>query len=218
MPLLTLQEQLQQLCYERVMPHLEMYNAEPDLEKCLPLMEPQIIADFAVEAGHAVARRILNAAHNSYSQHSFCQSLISGDAQSGGIAEMDQKALYEVLWAPLMAFSQALDRYAREFDRVKQMCSQATGAVVSRSCTVGRRAGQMAEGFGGWVVAVATTIAGSVLATRGTIKELNAAGRQLQQAFGQLGEAYDQAMAKLIAAGIKALGAYRKRLAKAAGN
>lgn len=122
----TLEERISAVCYQHIMLHLAPYRDEPDIEKCLPGMQPKIFAAFAMQACYDVAELIAAPGH------------------------YDEICNY--LSPCLNSFARALESYAPVLLQFEQMAGQAHQAAWNNGASIGEWAVDSFGAFPGLII------------------------------------------------------------------
>lgn len=204
----TLEERISQACYQHILPHLDQYRAEPDIEQCFPLMEPRIFAAFAVQACTDVAGLVVEVTSEQYRRGVRKVTTLPvalRDLQDEcGNEPMARNHLSQCL----MSFARALESYAPVLARFQQMAGQAHQAAWHNGIAVGEWASGLFNGLAGILVAAA----GGYIAGSAIDREMQAECQRLQQAFQVMLQAYDQAMANLTQSALRVLRSHHRAL------
>lgn len=208
------QERIYQACYQHILPHMEKYHAEPNIEQCLPLMEPRIFAAFAGQACCDVARLVTKAAHKQYHHYTRNFTTVPVVLRELAVGNGDEVELRDRLAPCLTDFGRALERYAPVLLRFRQMLGHAEQAAWNNGTAIGEWAGEF---FGG-MAAVVAAAAGGYIAGSAIHRELQAENAHLQQAFQVMLQAYDQAMTALTQNSLGLIDWHRKELLVAVRN
>jgi len=188
--LATLEERMNRMCYQHILPHLDRYRAEPDIEQCLPLMEPQVFASFATQACLDVAglvEQVMRKLSRRRTREgtSYAVALRDSHSEYG-----DEGGVRDHLAQSLTGFANALERYAPVIARFRQMVGQACQSSWENGCAIGEWA---ANQFGG-LAGILAGVVGGYFSGSAIDRQMEAETERLHQAFQVMLEAYDQAM------------------------
>lgn len=199
----ALQERIQHLCYKHILPHLARYRAEPDIEQCLPLMEPQLFAAFATQACRDAATLVVKAKRK-LSKRQSGKGVSFAVTVRGFQSEPDnEQATFDCLVQSLHGFANALEDYAAVIARFRQLLGQAYQSSWENGCTIGDWATRQ---FG--LAGILIGMAGGYLSGMSIEREMQAECERLQQAFHVMLEAYDQGMNDLTYSALNAVCRY----------
>lgn len=201
-------ERIFQVCYQHILPHLKKYREAPDIEKCLPLMEPRVFAQFASQACADTAALLMKQARQQYRDYTSNVSPRSIVLQHLAVDDDDEEKLREKMLESIGGFGGALDQFLSVLQRFHQLHGQAGQAAFHNGMAVGDWAGRLFGGLTGILVGVA----GSYMAGSSIERQMEAETKHLQQEFKVMLQAYDQAMDILITGGADLLGQHRQEL------
>lgn len=167
---MSLAEKIEQACFGHIDPHIERYLAEPTLETCLPLMQPETFEGFAQQACEDVAALVMQA------------------------VAVDEGDLLNSLGSCLNGFASDLQRYASDLRRFEAVLAQSGRSLVASAIDGGNWYGQVGRSLFGTAGLVVGSLIGGALGGRSVEKALDAEGARLQHSFKAMVDAYAHAM------------------------
>ena len=203
-----LQDRIYQVCYQHILPHLAKYNEEPDIVKCLPLMEPRIFAQFASQACTDAAALIVKLWRQQYRHYAGNVSSRSAELRHFAIDDDHEEKLRQKLLEVICGFGDALDRFFAVLQRFHQLHGQAGQAAFHNGMAVGDWAGRLFGGLTGILVGVA----GSYMAGSSIERQMESETKLLHQEFRVMLRGYDQAMDIVITNGANLVVGHRNEL------
>src|SRR5438270_2606558 len=180
----ALEQRISQACYLHIQPHLERYQAEPYLEQCLPLMEPSLFAGFAVQACRDVAALVTAAVREEYRRCTRGLSVVPAAVLGLVVEDGDEDQVYQALVSSIGDFGGALERYAPDLGRFRQVLRQAGPAAWNNGVALGEAAQALAGGFFGRMGAIIAAAAAGMAGGHAVLQQVQAEGERLQQSFG----------------------------------
>lgn len=204
-------ERLTQACYRHILPHMEKYNAEPDIVKCLPLMDPDVFAGFAVQACTDAAALVVKLGHRQYKE--YARNGRSHTLQHLD-CEDDEDAVCTAMLDGIGGFKTALDRFLAAFQRFCGLAGQVNAVAFQNGADLG----EWAVGAFGGVTGLLVGMTAGYFSGKRLDRQMQAESEHLQREFNIMLQAYDQAMGVIIAYGVNALAVQRQELIVAVRN
>src|SRR5207248_9268447 len=126
------------------------------------------------------------------------------------VEDGDEDQVYEALASYIGDFGGALERYAPELGRFRQVLHQAVPAAWNQGVALGEAADALAGGFFGRMGAIIAAAAFGMAGGHAVMQQVQAEGERLQQSFGAMLQAYDRAMADLTQAALNCVASYHR--------
>lgn len=207
-----LRDCLHQVCYQRILPHVAKYREETDIEKCLPLMEPRIFAQFAFQACTDAAALLTKLGRQQYRDYTSNVSSRPAELRNLAIDDDDEEKLREKMLESIDGFGDVLDRFFSVLQRFHHLQGQAGQAAWHN----GMAMGDWASGHFGGLPGLIVGVVGGYMAGSAIERQMQVETDHLHQEFLVMLQGYDQAMGILISNGVEILAYHRKVLLAAA--